>query len=129
MTTGDFEAFMLCFALPLVMETFEERRLYQTRSDIERVFNAVRNFRLENGVTDTVRDSVAAEYLDEDTIATTHVSQMMRPDNVLFGMPYPAYSLVRRINGEWRINFCQYAVDDLPQLNAALTSKTKKAPR
>ena len=128
MDKGDFDAFESCFSRPVVMETLEEKLLLQTREDVRRTFDAVRRFRAQNGVIGALRENVSAEFVDAQTIATTHVTRMLTAQNTTFGQPYIAYSLVRNVGGIWRIHFCQYAVDDLPQLNAALTThKTKDA--
>ena len=129
MRDGDFDAFMHHFALPFVMETFDGKHLMQTRAELERVFDAVRGFHAENNVTDIVRESIAAEFVDHRTIASTHVAQMLTKDNILFGRPYPAYSLIRRIGDIWRIQFCQYAVEEPHRLNEVLGVEKEKAPR
>lgn len=129
MQTGDFAGFMQCFSVPLVMETFDGKQLLQTRSDIERVFDAVRTFRSSNAIVEVIRENVAAEFVAADTIAATHVCRMLQEGNVLFGRPYPAYSTIRKVDGIWRINFCQYALDDLLPLNQALRSSESKTPR
>ncbi len=128
MQRGDFDAFAECFSLPLVMETFEGKQLLQTRSDIQTVFDAVRSFRAANAIHHIVRENVAAQFVDAETISATHVSRMLQKGDILFGRPYPAYSIIKRINDHWRITYCQYAVDEPSQLNAALGSKKEKAP-
>ncbi len=128
MDNGDFEAFESCFSRPVVMDTLEEKLLLQTREDVRRTFDAVRRFRAQNGVIKALRENVSAEFVDPQTIATTHVTRMLTAQNAILGQPYIAHSLLRNVNGTWQFNFCQYAVDDLPQLNAALaTHKTKDA--
>ena len=128
MDRGDFEAFCACFSRPVIIETFDGKRLLQTRDDIEAVFTAVRNFRAAHAIVDVVRENVAAEYVDFETIAATHVSRMLQKGDVLFDKPYPAYSVIKKANGVWRINFCQYAVDEATPLNRALHSP-EKTPR
>ncbi len=130
MDRGDFDTFERCFSRPVVMVTLDEKLLLQTRADVRRTFDAVRDFRRVNGVVKALRESISAEFLDEGNIATTHVSRMVASDNSTFGQPYVAYSLVRRFGDAWLIHFCQYAADGLPQLNAALgTHKAKDAAR
>ena len=129
MQTGDFDAFMRCFALPLVVETFESKRLLQSERDIQHVYDAVREFRTSNGIVDVFRENVSAAFVDTETIAATHVTRMLQAGDILFGRPYPAFSRIKCIKGEWRIQFCQYAVDDPSQLNTALTSCKKETPR
>lgn len=128
MQSGDFDAFSACFSRPLVVETFEGKRLLQTQKDVEHVFQAVRDFRAAHAIVDVVRENVAAEFMDFETIAATHVSRMLQAGDILFGRPYPAYSVIKNFGGNWRIHYCQYAVDDPTQLNRAL-SGPEKTPR
>ncbi len=130
MRDGDFDAFMRHFGVPFIMETFDGKHLFQSRTEMEKMFHAVRQFYEENNVSSVIRECVAAEYVDHRTIATTHVTRMVTSDDTLFGRPYPAYSLTRRIGGTWQIQFCQYAVEDPEKLNAVLQPDAKKkAPR
>lgn len=128
MDRGDFDSFERCFSRPVIMETLDEKLLLQTREDMRRTFDAVRKFRRENGVIKALRENISAEFIDENTITTTHVSRMMGSDNTAFGQPYVAHSLARRSGDTWLIHFCQYAAVGIPQLNAALgTHKAKDA--
>lgn len=126
MEAGDFDNFAECFSLPLVIETFEDSLLLQTRSDVRRTFDAVREFRARNGVVETVRENVSAKLIGDDLVAATHVSRMLTARNQLVGPPYVAFLMIRKIKGHWLIQFCQYAVDDLPELNAALSTHKEK---
>ena len=116
MRRGDFDTFQECFSLPFILETFEGKQLHQTRDDLLTVFNAVRSYRAAHAILDLVRENVAAEYLDAQTISATHVSRMLQKGDILFGRPYPAYSVIKLVKGVWQINYCQYAVDELPSL-------------
>lgn len=129
MASSDFPAFLECFTVPMVMETFDGKTLIQTESALEGVFHSVVAFRAAQSIDDVVRENVAAEFIDFETIATTHVARMMQAGNHLFGRPFPAYSVIKRIDRTWRIQFCQYALDDLPQLNDILLAREKETPR
>ncbi|MEM9425249.1 MAG: hypothetical protein AAGA06_00970 [Pseudomonadota bacterium] len=129
MASGDFDAFIKHFTTPLIIETFESKRILQTRRDIERVFDAMRAFRSVHAVKAIVRENVAADYIDADTIAATHVARVLQSGDVLLGRPYPVYSLLKLSKNGWQIQFCQYAVDEPSQLNDALAGRKTKTPR
>ncbi|MGR3513978.1 MAG: nuclear transport factor 2 family protein [Paracoccaceae bacterium] len=129
MASNDFPGFLQCFTVPMVMETFDGKTLIQTERVLEGLFQSVVAFRAAQSIVDVVRENVAAEFIDFETIATTHVSRMMQSRNRPFGRPFPAYSVIKRIDGTWRIQFCQYALDDLPQFNDILLARKKETPR
>ncbi|MEM6387321.1 MAG: hypothetical protein AAF718_13915 [Pseudomonadota bacterium] len=123
MEAGDFDAFLSCFSLPFVIETFAGKQLHRNRLEMKAVFDAVRDYRKAHAIVETVRENVNAEYVDEKTIAATHVSRMLQEGHILFGRPYAAYSVVKWEDKAWRIQYCQYALEDNAQLNAALHAR------
>ncbi|MEO1536672.1 MAG: hypothetical protein AAFR73_02980 [Pseudomonadota bacterium] len=129
MQAGDFGSFRQHFAMPYVLETFDGMRLLQTRDELRTVFEAVHAFRVANGIVGAMRENVSAEYIDDTTIGATHVSQLMKRDDALFGRSYPSYSIIKYDGEAWRIQYCQYALQDLDQLNTALTVPQRKTPR
>ena len=129
MQAGNFDAFLECFSVPLIMETFEGKCLLQTREDIKSVFDAMRAFRVDNAISRFVRENVAATFTDPDTLAATHVSRMLKDGDILFGRPYPAYSLFNRVGDAWKIHYCQYAIDEPAELNHTLLGRKCKAPQ
>ena len=129
MESGDFDAFAECFALPLVMETFQGTWTVHNRQELAETFQAVRNFRRKNCVVEVIRENISADYRDDTTIAATHVARMFQERNILFGRPYPAYSMIRKRPEGWQIQLCQYAIEDPGGLNRALSNPKEKAPR
>ncbi|MEM7719426.1 MAG: hypothetical protein AAF222_09485 [Pseudomonadota bacterium] len=121
MQAGEFQRFRDCFAVPFLLETFEYKRLLRTEAELESVFDAVRQFRELNHITFVIRENVAAQYVRNDTISATHVSRMVQRGDMLFGRPFPTYSLIKNIDGCWRLTFSQYAIEESHGLIASLT--------
>ena len=111
--TGDFDLFMRHFALPFIMETLVGKQYFQSRLETKRHFDGVRKFREENGIVDSVRQNISAEFYDAQTISLTHISHLYKEDGIVFDRPYPTHSIIRYVDGKWLIHYCQYAVDDM----------------
>ena len=111
-----------CFVLPQYLETLSGNTLIKTEEEVVQLLSQVRQYYLENKVSDSVRTVVSANFLDPDTIGSTHVTRLMREDGELFRAPFPVYSILRRVAGEWKIASCSYAILDAPDHNEALTS-------
>lgn len=132
--SGEFKRFMRHFALPFVLETFEGKHLIRTEHEMKLHFDGVRQFRAENGIVDSRRENISAEFHDANTIALIHVSHLFQEGNVLFDRPYPTYSVIRNVAGKWRTHYCQYAIGDMDAFTRALmrykegTSATSAAP-
>jgi len=116
---GDFETFADCFLLPQDMETFEGRRSIETRDQMREIFEAVRQFHQRSGVTELVRHCVEAEFRTEDIVEATHESRLVAGER-LIQRPYPVFSVLKRVDGVWRVASSQYAIVDAPGLNQAL---------
>ena len=122
MLAGNFDAFRQCFLLPNEIELFDGTNLIETIEDQRAVFDSVRAFHARRGVTQIVRRCVEADFLDADTIASTHVASLLR-GNELLQPTYPVYSILRRVDGVWRIAHGKYAIADAPDLDRALAVK------
>lgn len=110
-----------CFIVPQYMETLLGSRLIESKEAVEQVILSVRQYLVENGVVDPVRTVVSAEFLDSDTVGSTHVSRLMRADGELFRAPYPVYSIIRRVGqDDWKIASTSYVILDAPEHNRAL---------
>lgn len=109
-----------CFILPQYVETQLGSRLIESEEEVRNSFASVRKYYLDNDVADVVRTVVSAEFLDPDTIGSTHVSRLLRPGGVLFRAPFPTYSIIRRTKKGWKIASCSYAILDAPDHNRAL---------
>ena len=117
---GDFQAFRACFQLPQVMETFSGPHRVEGEDDLQRIFCKIREYYRTEGITHMIRRCVSAEYRDEATIASTHESRLIRGGSVLARSPYPVFSILSKVNGNWLIAFSQYAIADEPDLARAL---------
>lgn len=120
---GNFEEFYECFEIPQVMETLEGEILMRTEDDVRASFESVRAYFKDNDVKDVVRTVVSAEFLDEETIGATHVSRLMQTGGKLFRNPYPVYSIIKHLDGGWKIMTNTYAILDGREHNLALLAK------
>ena len=119
---GDAEDFCDCFLLPHRIELFDSSNVVETRDDLQAIFFAMRDYLLRHGITEMIRQCVDAEFTDDDTISTTHISRLLRGSE-LMQAPYPVYSIVRRIDGVWKIAHGKYAIANSPELDRALSAK------
>ena len=118
--SGDFALFAPCFLLPQDIATYEGSRTVTTHEELRAVFDGVRAHFRTQGVTDMVRECVAAEFQGPDTIQATHQSWLLSGGR-LVQPSYPAFSILRRVQGIWKVAFSQYAIADAPGHVAALT--------
>jgi hypothetical protein len=123
--SGDFEDFFTCFDIPQVMETLEGEILLRSKADVQSVFESVRSYYIDNNISDLVRTVVSAEFIDEETVGTTHVSRLMQPGGVLFRKPYAGYSIIKHLDGKWKIVTNTYAILDGRDHNLALLARRK----
>ena len=121
--SGDFEEFFKCFEIPQVMETLEGEILMKTKEDVRATYDSVRAYFDDNGVIDIVRTVVSAEFLDDETIGTTHVSRLIKSGGNLFRNPYPVYAIIKHLDGEWKIVTNTYAILDGREHNLALLAR------
>lgn len=119
--TGDFSSFVSCFNVPCFVETFEGKRFLNSKCDIRTVFDNVRNYYKAQGVTDLVRECISAEYKALDTIYNTHITRLLKHNDVLFRRPFPVFSILRKFEDGWKVTYSQYAIDDAPKHNKALS--------
>ncbi|MEM7384604.1 MAG: hypothetical protein AAF514_06630 [Verrucomicrobiota bacterium] len=100
---GHFEHFRVHFLLPQLIETLSGSKLLQTENDIRDIFDGVQSQMLKNKVVDIVRTIHSADFIDTDTIGSTHISSMIRADGTPLSPAYPTYSILKRVSGEWKI--------------------------
>lgn len=128
MKVGDFDAFFTCFVIPQVMETLEGDMLITTMEGMREIFESVRQYYKDNNVRDVVRTIVSAKFLDDETIGSTHVSQLLGVDGSPFRNPYPVYSVIKCLGGVWKIVSNSSAILDAPQHNDALLGSGVRIP-
>ena len=124
--SGDFEAFSTCFALPHRIDTFDGSDVLQTLDDMEKRFFGVRSYFQDNCVTDLVRHVIEADFVDEDTIHSSHQTRVLS-GTILVQAPFPNLSVLKRVEGQWRAEATQYAIADSEHHNAALCGAIKSS--
>lgn len=118
--SGDFDMFASCFALPQEIHTFDGSRLIKAPEDLRKIFNDVRAHFKSHNVTELVRTIMDAEFRDPDTVATTHVSRPLN-GSLITQDPYPVFSILKRVNGVWKVAHSEYAIRNEHALTKALT--------
>jgi hypothetical protein len=126
--TSDADLFARCMALPQQIETSEGREYCETPEHLRAIFFAVTDHFRKTGVTDIVRHCVAAEFRDPDTIEATHETRLLA-GNQIVKPAYPAFSILKRIEGQWKVSNCIYAVDDTTELNRAILTPATPDPK
>ncbi len=114
--SGDFELFCSAFAFPNIIETFDGRRVIETKETLRDVFERTREELEHASVTDVIRHCVEVKFLDEDTIYSTHETRLMQ-ENVLIQDPFPVFSVIRRTPEGWKGVYSSYALPDVSSFN------------
>ncbi len=114
--SGDFEAFRTCYRLPVTMESYDGQRQIDTEDDLRSFFDGLRHQMQRLGVTELYRTLIDARFLEDDTIAAMHETRLLR-DTLLLHGPYPAYVVLRRVDGDWKIVHGKFAVSDSQRLS------------
>ena len=122
MMSGDFETFRSCFHLPQKLETFDGTRERRTPDELRQTFEPVRIHYRRQGVTQLVRDCVSAEFKGDDEVHATHQAFLLAGTE-LRQQPFPGFSILKRVDGDWKITFSQYAITDTPDHNRALSGE------
>lgn len=114
----DFDSFANVFGLPQRMTTDGSEITLKTRSELGQTFHQTCAHFQSTGVTELRRICEAAEFNGPDRVEATHISHVIaNGENIM--PPYPVYSVLERINGQWKITASDYALsDDHPQAQA-----------
>lgn len=118
--TKDFDALASCFALPHTIETCEGQWQLETEEALRQLFENVCEYYATNNVTNVVRTVIESEFIDDDTIGSTHVSLLMRDNGEAFRKPYPTYIILKKTHDGWKATSSSYAILDAPDHNDAL---------
>ena len=124
--SGQEDDFVACFWVPSVIETIEGVTHVQTVSEFRNMYRNVHRNLKRSGVTNLARTIVSAEFIDTDIIGTTHVALRLGPNGEHVGTPYPVYSTLKRLQSNWKIESCIYAVLNDPRMNKALSLQSQK---
>ncbi len=115
METGDFEAFAACFDLPTTTQTFEGERTFATTGELRAMFDEVCRAYARMGNPQRIRHCVEARLRDPETIESTHETRELKHGTFL-RQPYPVFSVLKKIDGAWRIKSSQYALTEHPEI-------------
>lgn len=107
----DFDAFAKWFHLPQVVGTFAGDRTVHTRAELKTMFDAVCEIFEAQDVVALHRTTLAAKFLDPDTVQSTFLSRQVLANN-LFGEELVAHGLLKRIDGQWKVAEGRYATQD-----------------
>jgi hypothetical protein len=107
---GDFDRFAACFHLPQHVATYGGTRELRNPDDLRDLFTSMRAMFALKGATHLDRRCLRAEFDGPDTVRAIHESRLMAGDKVI-ETAFPAFSILRRIDGVWKVTFSQYAVD------------------
>jgi hypothetical protein len=107
---GDFLRFARCFQLPQHVATFDGTRELRDLDDLRAMFDRMRVFFASKGVTHLERRCIRADFEGPDCVRAIHESRFMAGDQVV-ETAWPAYSILKCIDGVWKVSFSQYAVD------------------
>jgi hypothetical protein len=113
MWVGDFKTFLSAFALPYIHATEEGMIEICQTADMRAIFESVRGHFQNAGVTRIIRMCVAAEFVDDDRINSTHESHLF-VGNHRIRPPYPVLSQLERTELGWQIRASNYAVSHDP---------------
>ncbi|WP_425100009.1 hypothetical protein [Tropicibacter sp. S64] len=108
-----FDIYAECFLIPHEFETFDGLRRIAHIDELRTLYDRMRNFHVMNGITGLHRRVVAARFVDEDLIQSTHESRHITAGSQL-GTPYVAMSNLQRIDGAWKIARGLYATPNTP---------------
>lgn len=121
--TRDFDSFSGAFALPQLIRTSTSEVVLTRREDLRKMFDALCDHFEANNVTYLGRRCVAADFRTPDRVEATHVSSVLAGDREV-SPPYPVFSVLERIEGNWQIISSEYAIDDeTPHGKVMLTCK------
>lgn len=120
--TGDPSWIRDCFHVPQTIETSSGKRVLHTEECVTRLFHDVRNYYFERGVTDVARSVQSAEPIDDNTIGSILVTRLFRKGWEPYRKPFPIYSVIRRLDGHWKIAGTVYAILDSTSHNEALVA-------
>ena len=125
---GDDSLFLFCVRLPLLLETATGQRLITTRKEICTILADFRQYLRDENYVDMVRTVVEANFIDADTIGSTHVTLLTQASGAEKRCPFPVYSIIRRFGNKWLLVFSLYAILDSEAHNDALLSKSPDKP-
>ncbi|MDX8351150.1 hypothetical protein [Cognatiyoonia sp. IB215182] len=114
----DFESFASAFGLPQTMTTIESEIRLLTRDDLRMAFEQMCDCFQSMGMTELRRVCEAAAFCGPDRVEATHTSHVLAHGKDIVP-PYPVFSVLERLDGQWKITGSDYALaGDQPQAKA-----------
>lgn len=108
--SDDFDAFAAVFHVPQVMATMAGTVHMETLDDMRRAFDGMHEHLTAIGVTEMFRTCAAAEFKSPTRIESTHVTELLR-DGKRLNEPYPVFSVLEKIDGNWKVTGSEYALE------------------
>ena len=107
----DFEAWAKRFALPSILETFDNTRTIASVEDLRGIFDGMQRHFQNFGIIGLKRKAIEAQFVSETEVVTTFVSQhVMR--NLQLTDQIAAHGTLRRTDGLWQVTAHQYATNN-----------------
>ncbi|KIN73635.1 hypothetical protein Z949_2827 [Sulfitobacter guttiformis KCTC 32187] len=123
MLANDFDTFAAYFEIPHFISTSDNKASIETIEEFRDLFDRTHeDFRVKR-ITDLIRICDVSEYRSPTQIGSTHTTHMMCGAQRVHG-PFPCFSTLEHINGEWKITSSQYAVDKKLGVGAALNAQS-----
>ncbi|WP_299933453.1 nuclear transport factor 2 family protein [uncultured Pelagimonas sp.] len=122
---GCFATFSACFTLPQIIETFEKKRVVTSYTEWKGIFDDVRSYHRQLGVTQLVRTCLEVKVLSDEELRCTHETRLMN-GNQLLSRPFPVLSNMRRLDDGWKVTGSSYAIPDSLGYTRALTGPPDK---
>ena len=116
----DFQSFAECFALPLSVTTLGGDRTVLDLEELRSSFAKVGEHYRFQGVERMERTCLSATFIDDCTIQCVHETRLYR-QNKLVQQPFQVRSVLRCIDGEWKICDTDYSIEDSLRYTRALT--------
>lgn len=104
-----FDLFATCFIVPHEIETFDGMRRIEDAAELRTLYDNMLRFFSDNGITDLHRRVVAARFLSEDVIQSTHETRLVGRSATLRD-PYPVMSTLHRTDDGWKVAKGSYAI-------------------
>lgn len=108
---NDPERFLSRFHLPRTTSTFDGTVRIETIEDLRAQYDMMRDVFARLGATDLIRVCVSARFLSPSKVQSTHMSYLMR-DNELLKDPWPNHANLWLIGGRWMVADSAYAATE-----------------
>jgi ketosteroid isomerase-like protein len=108
--SGDFDTLAAVFHVPQTIATMAGPIHMETADDLRRAFDGTHQYFKDLGVTEIIRECVAAKYTSPTRIECTHVTELVKNGERL-NDPYPVFSVLEKVDGGWKVTRGEYALE------------------